>query len=78
MDVALALGPTVTVDGLCRTMGPLGESVSDRLTFPEKPLRLPMLIVAVPADPWTRMMEVGVDEIEKSGAPTTVMDILKL
>jgi hypothetical protein len=75
--VEVADPPTfsVTLVGLNDMVGPLvaeGETVADRLTEPEKPLRLVMLTMTVPEDPNGTARVVVFADILKSGTTDTV------
>ena len=57
----------VTVVGLRLVIGPEGETVDDKLTVLENPLRVVRVMVEVPDDPWIIFNELGFAEIAKSG-----------
>lgn len=67
-----------TVDGFRLADGPDGNTMADRLIVPEKPLRLVILTVEVPEDPWVIVRDVGFAEMLKSGVDgvVTVTDTL--
>jgi len=51
VDVWLALGVTLTLDGDWDAVGPEGETWSLKLTLPENPFVLVMVMIAVPEFP---------------------------
>ena len=61
--------------GLSVQMRPVeGDTVSDRVTVPVKPLTAATVIVDVPGDPTTAETLVGLALTVKSGAAVTVKD----
>ena len=67
VEVPLPLADMFRKVGLRPAEGPEGATVSDKLTVPEKLLRLVRLTVDVPDEPWTRLMEEGFADMAKSG-----------
>ena len=51
VDVWLALGVTLTLDGDWDAVGPEGETWPLKLTLPENPFVLVMVMIAVPEFP---------------------------
>ncbi len=51
VDVWLALGVTLTLDGDWDSVGPEGETRSLKLTLPENPFVLVMVMIVVPEFP---------------------------
>ena len=58
-----------TLGGLTPATGPEGETDTEKVTVPEKPFRLVTVIVDVPDEPATILIDVGLADIVKSWDP---------
>lgn len=65
---------SVMLDGLSDASGPDGDTAAERVTVPEKELRLMRVIVLVPDEPGVRLSEDGFADIEKSPVDDTVRE----
>ena len=75
--VELPVPPDERETGLTEkaVVGPMGETAAERVTLPEKLLRLLRLMVEVPEEPACNVRDVGFAEIEKSGLPPLMLQL---
>ena len=67
---------TTTLTGFSEVVRPADETVAVRFTFPEKPFMLVTVITELPIVPKSTIRDVGLGEMVKSGADTTVTDTI--
>jgi hypothetical protein len=67
MDVFDAPAVIMTLVGLRDVVGPVGDTVADKLMVPLKPFWLVTVIVEVPDDPRKNVREPGFDVMAKLG-----------
>jgi hypothetical protein len=65
-------GVKVTVVVLRESLGPMGETVAERLTVPLNPLMLVRVISDVAVEPLGRLSELGLADMEKSVTATAM------
>jgi hypothetical protein len=66
LTVSVELPPAVTELGLRLAVAPLGKPLKLRFTVCAEPKVTAVLMVELPADPWAKLSELGLAEIEKS------------